>query len=211
MSSTASTAALTPRHSDAVDNAIAVRHRSLEEIDAGLDLVLASPRDVGSLALIVRRPAIDARELLAHAELHRDVGLTGDSWNQRPSARMPDSSPHPDMQLNVVNSRFIELIAGPGRDAWALAGDQLYVDLDLSLDALPAGSRLAIGDQAIIEVTAQPHTGCAKFAARFGRDAHKIVWTDEGTRLRLRGLNAKVVVGGRVHQGDPVRRLPAVR
>jgi MOSC domain-containing protein YiiM len=113
------------------------------------------------------------------------------------------------MQLNVINSRFIELIAGPDRDAWALAGDQLYVDLDLSFDALPAGSRLAIGDEAIIEVTDQPHTGCAKFAARFGRDAHKIVWTDEGRRLRLRGLNAAVVVGGTVRQNDSVRRLPA--
>jgi MOSC domain-containing protein YiiM len=112
------------------------------------------------------------------------------------------------MQLNVINSRFIELIAGPDREAWALAGDQLYVDLDLSVDALPAGSRLAIGDQAVIEVTDQPHTGCAKFAARFGRDAHKVVWTDEGKRLRLRGLNARVVVGGTVRQGDAVRRCP---
>lgn len=209
MPGTASTTALTTGHSHPVDNPIAVRHRSLGEIEAGLDLVQASPRDLGTLALVVRRPAVDVREVRSPATLHRDVGLSGDSWIQRPSSRMPDSSPHPDMQLNVINSRFIELIAGPDRDAWALAGDQLYVDLDLSFDALPAGSRLAIGDEAIIEVTDQPHTGCAKFAARFGRDAHKIVWTDEGRRLRLRGLNAAVVVGGTVRQNDSVRRLPA--
>jgi MOSC domain-containing protein YiiM len=111
------------------------------------------------------------------------------------------------MQLNVINSRFIELIAGPDRDAWALAGDQLYVDLDLSVDALPAGSRLAIGDRAVIEVTDQPHTGCAKFAARFGRDAHKVVWTEQGQQLRLRGLNARVLVGATITTGDTVRQL----
>ncbi len=143
------------------------------------------------------------------AELDPAAGLVGDSWSQRPSSRTTDGSPHPDMQLNVINSRFAELIAGPDRDAWALAGDQLYLDLDLSLDALPAGSRLAIGDRAVIEVTAEPHNGCAKFAARFGRDAHKIVWSAEGQRLRLRGLNARVLIGATIKPGDTVRHLPA--
>ncbi|GIJ09861.1 hypothetical protein Van01_30750 [Micromonospora andamanensis] len=176
---------------------------------AGLHLVRRSPRGVGTLALAVRRPAVDAREVLSRAELDPDAGLLGDTWGQRPSTRTADHSPHPDMQLNVINSRFVELIAGPDRDAWALAGDQLYVDLDLSVDALPAGTRLAIGDRAVIEVTDQPHTGCAKFAARFGRDAHKVVWTDEGKHLRLRGLNARVVVGGTIETGDTIRQLPA--
>lgn len=164
---------------------------------------------MGALALVVRRPAVDARDVISRAELHPDVGLTGDSWSQRPSSRTPDRSPHPDMQLNVINSRFIELIAGPDRDAWALAGDQLYIDLDLSIDAMPAGSRLAIGECAVIEVTDQPHTGCAKFAARFGRDAHTIVWSEEGKRLRLRGLNARVLVGGTIGTGDTVRQFSA--
>ncbi|GAB3838623.1 MOSC domain-containing protein [Micromonospora andamanensis] len=159
--------------------------------------------------MAVRRPAVDAREVLSRAELDPDAGLLGDTWGQRPSTRTADQSPHPDMQLNVINSRFVELIAGPDRDAWALAGDQLYVDLDLSFDALPAGTRLAIGDRAVIEVTDQPHTGCAKFAARFGRDAHKVVWTDEGKHLRLRGLNARVVIGGTIETGDTIRQLPA--
>lgn len=186
-----------------------VRHRSLDEITAGLHLVQRSPQGTGTLQLVVRRPAVDAREVISLAELHPDVGLAGDGWSQRPSSRTPDGSPHPDMQLNVINSRFIELIAGPDRNAWALAGDQLYLDLDLSIDALPAGSRLAIGERAVIEVTEQPHTGCAKFAARFGRDAHKIVWSEEGKRLRLRGLNARVLVDGTIKTGDAVRQLPA--
>ncbi|MCZ7422751.1 MOSC domain-containing protein [Verrucosispora sp. WMMA2121] len=190
-------------------NSITVRHRSMDEIVAGLPVVRRSPRIIGTLALAVRRPAVDVREVLPQAELDTTVGLVGDSWSQRPSSRTTDRSPHPDMQLNVINSRFVELIAGPDRDAWALAGDQLYVDLDLSVDALPAGTRLAIGDRAVIEVTDQPHNGCAKFAARFGRDAHKIVWSEEGQQLRLRGLNARVVVGATIKEGDTVRQLPA--
>ncbi|GAA0456169.1 hypothetical protein Aca07nite_52350 [Actinoplanes capillaceus] len=190
-----------------MDDTIAVRHRSLDEILEGLHLVRQSPRGAGTLELAVRRPSTGAREVLAQAELHRETGLVGDNWSRRPSSRTPDNTPHPDMQLNVINARFTELIAGPDRDAWALAGDQLYVDLDLSFDALPAGSRLAIGDEAVIEVTEQPHTGCAKFAARFGRDAHKFVWTDEAKSLRLRGLNARVVTGGTITPGDTVRQI----
>jgi hypothetical protein len=179
----------------------------MDEIMQGLHLVRRSPQGVGTLALAVRRPTVDAREVLSLAELSPDAGLIGDSWSQRPSSRTTDQSPHPDMQLNVINSRFVELIAGPDRDAWALAGDQLYLDLDLSVEALPAGSRLAIGDLAVIEVTEQPHNGCAKFAARFGRDAHKVVWSEEGQRLRLRGLNARVLVGATIKVGDTVRHL----
>jgi hypothetical protein len=85
--------------------------------------------------------------------------------------------------------------------AVGLVGDQLYVDLDVSAASLPAGSRIALGDHAVIEVTDQPHTGCAKFAARFGRDAHKMVWSDEGKRLR--GRNAKVVVPGTIRPATP--------
>ncbi|GAA1738518.1 MOSC domain-containing protein [Luedemannella helvata] len=188
---------------------ITVRHRSLDEIMNGLDLVRSSPRGVGTLMLTVRRPDVGVREVLSVAELDPAVGLVGDNWNQRPSSRTADETPHPDMQLNVMNSRFVELIAGPDRDAWALAGDQLYLDLDLSFDAMPAGTRLAIGDRAVIEVTDQPHTGCAKFADRFGRDAHKLVWTDEAQQLRLRGLNARVIVGATIRTGDTVRHLPA--
>ncbi|WP_341716373.1 MOSC domain-containing protein [Micromonospora sp. FIMYZ51] len=192
-----------------MENSSTVRHRSMDEIMEGLPLVRRSPPGIGTLELAVRRPAVDAREVLSRAELDPATGLLGDSWSQRPSNRTSDRSPHPDMQLNVINSRFIELIAGPDRDAWALAGDQLYVDLDLSVDALPAGTRLAIGERAVIEVTEQPHNGCAKFAARFGRDAHKIVWTEEGQRLRLRGLNARVLVGATIEVGDTIRQLPA--
>ncbi len=189
-----------------------LRHLATMELEAGLDHVRESPADHGTVDLIVRRPAVDEREIVTVAQLDRTVGLVGDTWTERPSRRTPDQSPHPDMQLNVMNARFSSLIAGDGADGAdqpdrrALAGDQLHLDLDLSEDNLPPGTRLQIGT-AVIEITEQPHTGCAKFSARFGADAMRLVNAPVGRALRLRGLNARVVVDGTVHQGDAVVKL----
>jgi hypothetical protein len=179
-------------------------HRPLVELEAGLPATQASPADEGTLELIVRRPAVGTRDVLTLGHLDPLAGLIGDSWNQRGSSRMPDKSPHPDMQINIMSSRVIALIAGE-RDRWPLAGDQLYVDLDLSAGNLPPGTRLAIG-AAILEVTAQPHTGCGKFVERFGVDAMKFVNSPTGRRLNLRGVNARVVTGGPIRVGDVVRK-----
>lgn len=157
------------------------------------------------LALIVRRPQVDAREVLAEGELNLTEGLAGDSWRLRGSSRTADRSPHPDMQLNLMNARAIEVIAGPLK-RWSLAGDQLFIDFDLSQANVPAGTRLTIGE-AVVEVTNQPHTGCGKFSARFGLDALKWVNSPAGKALGLRGVNAKVVTPGRIRQGDVVSRL----
>ncbi|MBX3051535.1 MAG: hypothetical protein KF753_08685 [Caldilineaceae bacterium] len=176
-----------------------------DEIEAGLEAVRRSPKDTGTLELIVRRPKSEVRDVLEEGELDLKAGLMGDNWIERPSTRSADGKAHPDMQLNVINTRFIDLVA-QDRDRWQLAGDQLFVDLDLSEENLPAGTRLAIGS-AIIEVTDQPHTGCVKFAARFGNDAQKFVMTPVGRRMRLRGLCAKVVQPGTIRRGDSVRKI----
>jgi MOSC domain-containing protein YiiM len=182
-------------------------HRTREEMDAFLPEVEAAPADGGVVELIVRRPAADEREVLEVGELDVAVGLVGDTWKDRPSGRTSDGGPHPDMQLNVMSARVVAFLAqDPERRA--LAGDQLYLDLDLSHENLPAGTRLALGT-AVIEVTDQPHTGCAKFTQRFGLEAMRWVNSDDGKRLRLRGLNAKVVVPGTVRLGDRVVKLPA--
>jgi hypothetical protein len=131
----------------------------------------------------------------------------GDSWNRRGSSRSIDGGPHPDMQLNIMNARAIALVA-QSPDRWPLAGDQLFVDLDLSPANLPPGTRLAIGS-AIVEVTAEPHTGCGKFVSRFGVDAMKFVNSTIGRELSLRGINAKVVQPGAIRIGDAVRKMPA--
>ena len=176
-----------------------------EELEAGLDDILRSPKDEGRLELIVRRPRVDEREVLEEGVLDLAGGLVGDGWKDRGSSRTPDGSPHPDMQLNVMNSRVLALVAQE-RERWKLAGDQLIIDMDLGEENLPAGARLALGP-AVIEVTELPHTGCKKFVARFGADAMKFVNSPVGRRLRLRGLNARVVRPGRIRAGDVVRKI----
>ncbi len=182
-------------------------HRTLEELQAFLPALRARPRDRGTLELVVRRPSPGEREVLDEGELDLALGLVGDTWVERASTRTTDGGPHPDMQLNVMSAPLVALLAGDP-DRRPLAGDQLYLDLDLSHENLPAGSRLVIGDPqvrgAVIEVTEQPHHGCAKFVERFGAEAMRFVNGSVGRPLRLRGLNARVVVPGRVRPGDPV-------
>ncbi len=177
-----------------------MQHLTLEELEAGLDNILQSPKKVGKLELIVRRPDVNEREILALGEFDTELGLIGDNWSKRPSSRTPDRSPHPQMQINIMNSRCIGLIA-QSRHRWQLAGDQLYADMDLSKANLPPGTRLSIGT-AILEVTEQPHTGCKKFAERFGIEAMKFISSERGKALNLRGINAKVIEAGTARVGD---------
>ena len=176
-----------------------------DALEAGLPEILASPGDEGVVKMIVRRPGVGEREVVESGELDLAEGLVGDNWRVRGSRQTEDGRAHPEMQLNLMNSRVIALVAG-SRDRWPLAGDQLFVDLDLSKENLPAGTRLAMGS-AIVEVTSVPHLGCRKFVARFGLEAMKFVNSRRGKKLRLRGINAKVVKPGRVSTGDRVRRL----
>jgi hypothetical protein len=181
------------------------KHLTMAELEAGLDAIRRSPKDEGVIRLIVRRPQVDAREVLEEGELDPVEGLVGDSWKVRGSSRTPDGSSHPDMQLNVMNARVIALLARD-KDRWPLAGDQLFIDFDVSSENLPPGTRLALGS-AVIEVTDQPHTGCKKFAARFGSDAVKFVNSPIGRQLQLRGVNAKVAQPGVIRVGDLVKKL----
>ena len=179
-----------------------MRHLTTEELHAGLEGIRQSPKDEGVLELIVRRPQIGEREVLDEGELDIVDGLVGDTWRTRGSRRSKDGLAHPDMQLNIMNARVIALVAQE-RERWHLAGDQLFMDLDLSGENLPPGTRLAIGS-AVIEVTDQPHTGCAKFVERFGAEAMRFVNGPLGRPMRLRGLNARVVEPGWVRPGDRV-------
>jgi hypothetical protein len=180
-------------------------HRTLDELEAGLPHIERSPRNGGPLRLIVRRPRAGAREVLDEAQLDVTVGLVGDTWSTRAGSRGRKPSPDPDTQLNIMNARAIALVAH-SEDRWPLAGDQLYLDLDLTDDNLPPGTRLALGSS-VIEVTAEPHTGCRKFAERFGVDATKFVNSKEGRRLHLRGIHAKVVQSGTIRVGDIAIKL----
>jgi hypothetical protein len=174
------------------------RHLSTAELEAALPELRASPREHGTLAMIVRRPAENEREDLEQGELSGDAGLVGDNWSL--------GKANPDCQLTLMNARAAQLVA-QSRDRWALAGDQLYVDFDLSDQHLPAGSLIQIGPEAIVEVTAEPHTGCQKFISRFGSDAMKFVNSKVGRALNLRGINTRVVQSGPIRRGDVVCRL----
>ncbi len=180
-------------------------HVAKTELEAGLEFIRQAPQDNGQLKMIVRRPNVDEREVVNEAELDLEIGLIGDTWKMRGSKATPDGSANPQAQITLMNSRAAALIA-QSEERWSLAGDQLYVDMDLSEANLPAGTRIAIGS-VILEVSAQPHTGCAKFSQRFGVEAHKFVNSLEGKPLRLRGVNARVVQGGAIRVGDVARKI----
>ena len=183
-----------------------MEHLPRECLMAGLGQIRDSPQDRGQVVLVVSRPSVGQRELPAEAVLDQVAGLAGDNWLARGSKSMPDGSADPERQVTVMNARAAELVAG-GRERMPLAGDQLYVDLDLSLDNLPAGSLLAVG-QAVLRVSEAPHLGCAKFVERFGAEAMRFVNSRLGRQLRLRGMNARVVVPGIVRPGDLAAKAP---
>ena len=171
------------------------------QLETSLAEIAGAPADNGRVELIVRRPAVDTREILDEARLDVEVGLVGDRW----AARGERTPIYLAAQLTIISTRALAAIEAD-RARWPLAGDQLYVDLDLGIANLPAGSQLAIGS-AIVEVSEAPHTGCAKFSARFGGDAMRWVNAPIGRALRLRGMNARVVQSGTVRVGDRIRKV----
>ena len=177
-------------------------HVEDEHLEAWLPHIIDSPPDVGTVELVVRRPAEGEREVLDEGVLDLEAGLVGDRWRRHPGGEDDDGRL---AQITLMNARAIDVIAGD-RERWALAGDQLYVDLDLSPENLPPGTRLQVGS-ATLEVTRLPHTGCAKFTARFGSSATRFVNSKSGRQLRLRGMNARVVEAGTVRPGDAIRKV----
>jgi hypothetical protein len=173
-------------------------HRTTEELEDFLDHICSAPSDGGPIEMIVRRPDEDEREVVESGQLDQDVGLVGDDWSRRGE---PDSG----TQLTLINSRVLEAVAGE-RHRWPLAGDQIVVDLDLSKDNLPPGTRLKIGD-AEVEISPIPHTGCAKFAGRYGREGLRFVNVGEGRERRFRGVYATVVDGGSFSVGDKITKV----
>ena len=182
-----------------------IKQLTMTELEEGMEYIRQSPSDKGMLKMIVRRPNVDERELVDECELDLQQGLAGDSWKDRGSSHTPDGSANVNAQLTIMNARVIALLA-QDEARWPLAGDQLYIDMDLSDDNLPPGTRLALGS-AVIEVSAQPHSGCKKFSSRFGVDAIKFVNSPEGKQLHLRGINTKVIQAGTIRVGDVLKKI----
>jgi MOSC domain-containing protein YiiM len=181
-----------------------ITHLTMVELEAGLYFMRQAPKDEGVLEAIIRRPQKGGRESLEEGELDTAKGLVGDNWKTRGSGRTDSGAAHLDMQLTIMNARAIAHIS-PDTERRQLAGDQLFIDLDLSGENLPPGTRLSIGS-AVVEVTAEPHTGCKQFVARFGLDAMKFVNSPQGKALNLRGINTKVVQSGTIRVGDSAKK-----
>jgi hypothetical protein len=182
-----------------------IEYLSISQLEAGIEHIRQAPKDHGTLQMIVRRPKDDERDIIDQGELSPSEGLVGDNWKARGSKHTLDGSANLYAQITIMNARCIALLA-QSEERWALAGDQLYVDFDLSDENIPPGTRLAVGSS-IIEVSAEPHSGCKKFSSRFGVDAMKFVNSPEGKRLHLRGINAKVIQGGTIRVGDVIRKI----
>ena len=174
-----------------------MNHLTTEEIEAGMAKVIESPKDNGVLNLIVRRPQEDGREVLDVGELDVEKGLVGDDW-------LTDDGNY-ETQLAIMNSRIIDLLAQDA-ERWKLAGDQLFIDLNLTDENLPAGTRIKIGS-AILEISPKPHNGCRKFVERFGLDAMMFVNSPVGKHYHLRGIYAKVVQSGTIRRHDVVKKI----
>lgn len=187
------------------DTSTLSEHLSRPEIEAGLPHIQASPKDEGSLEMIVIRPAVEQRRVLETCDVSPERGVHGDAWAEGCWLSLPDGRPHPDVQISLINARLVDLVAR-SRDRWPLAGDNLCVDLDLSQANLPAGQRLAIGT-AVIEVTAEWHGPCRKFVSRYGIAAAQHMNSPLGKELRLRGIFAKVIQPGTVSVGDRIRKV----
>lgn len=181
------------------------QHLSEAALLAGLEAITASPKDQGTLELIVIRPRDRERTVLTDCAVSSRLGAHGDMWSRTCWWKLPDGSPHPDAQLAIMNSRCIALLA-QDRARWALAGDQLYLDMDLSTDNLPVGQRLALGT-AVLQITDTPHTACRLFEERFGKDAVRFVNSARGKQLRLRGVYARVVLDGHLRTGDVATKV----
>ncbi|MGC9962162.1 MAG: MOSC domain-containing protein [Acidimicrobiales bacterium] len=177
------------------------------ELEAGVEEIRGAPSEEGVVELLVRRPDVGGRETPEKLVLDLVEGVVGDNWLRRGSTSTPDGSANPEAQVTIMNARVAALVAGGDRDRWALAGDQIYVDFDLSQENLPAGTRVRLGS-AVLEISAKPHTGCTKFVERFGADAMRFVNSPTGRDLRLRGANCRVVLAGVVQLGDAITKEP---
>ncbi|MBL1275715.1 MAG: hypothetical protein COB30_006485 [Ectothiorhodospiraceae bacterium] len=181
------------------------KHATLPEIKEKMDWVLAAPKDNGRVELLVVRPAVNQRETPQQVMFTPQLGVVGDNWLADCWKKRPNGESDPEVQVAIMNARMIEVLT-QDKALWPLAGDQLFVDLDLSENNLAVGDRLQIG-ATVLEITAEPHQGCGKFKQRFGAKAMAFVNSTTGDAHRLRGVYAKIVREGMVSVLDSITKL----
>jgi MOSC domain-containing protein YiiM len=176
------------------------------ELEHRLPEVLQSPADHGQLKHIFVRPATNERRELKTARLTPEGGIDGDRWVGDSFYRVKNGGSDPRCQVSLMNARYLQQIAST-QDAMCLAGDNLIVDFDLSEANLPAGSRLAVGDEVVLELTDLAHTGCSKFERRYGKQVREFTNSKRGKELHLRGRYARIIRAGEINVGNTVRQV----
>lgn len=177
-----------------------MRYVTTAELENNLHYILSSPKDAGRVESIIVRRRKNERELRKEVFLSLEKGVEGDRWFD-----LSKGEPDPRRQLTIINSRLIKLLA-QSEDRLCLAGDNLITDFDLSVSNLPVGQRLTIGN-VIIEISDVPHTGCLKFAERYGNDSVEFINAPERSNLRLRGVYAKFLNSGLIYLGDSINKI----
>ena len=182
-----------------------IEHRSIADLENGLENIKKSPADNGMLYMIVVRTSKRERAVPWYCKLSPAFGVEGDHWSQGAWKSLPEGIPDPMVQVTIMNSRCLDLIA-TSKERWPLAGDNLIVDMDISTANLKPGQKVSIGS-AVLEISDIPHTGCMKFRDRFGVEALKFVSSKEARELRLRGLFARVIKEGEISIGDRLKKI----
>lgn len=178
---------------------------ALTEIETRLNWVMSAPTDTGHVSALVVRPVKNQREPLDKVMFSPQLGVNGDNWSTNCWKKLPDGKSDPEVQVAIMNARMIEVLT-QDKALWPLAGDQLFVDFDLSVANLRAGDHLQVG-AAVLQITAEPHRGCGKFKQRFGEDALAFVNSERGDAHRLRGVYAKIISAGEVCVNDAISKL----
>jgi hypothetical protein len=169
---------------------------TFEELEASFQALPPAGIGRGQLHLIVVRTGGGAHTTPAQVAISPKRGLDGDRWSKTPKREV-------DGQVSLMDARVASLLVGGERDRLHLPGDNFHVDLDLGEAALPVGSQLRLGT-ALLEITALPHAGCAKFRARFGDDALRWVNHRSFRARRLRGVFCRILEGGVASLGDAI-------
>jgi MOSC domain-containing protein YiiM len=165
--------------------------------DRWFDNLPASPRDVGRVHACVLRTGEGQRELPDSVEIVSGKGLAGDHWG----CYEYDEAQN---EVSLINVHVVQSLAhGDPRKA-ALSGDNFQVDLDLSIENLPVGTVLTLGD-AQLRISEIEHRPCVKFVERFGARAAKRVARANRRGLRGRGVLCEVVRDGMVRVDDEIR------
>jgi MOSC domain-containing protein YiiM len=108
-------------------------------------------------------------------------------------------------QVHLIHAELFEELAVAGFD---LAPGQIGENITTSgikLLALPAGTRLHLGDSAVVEVTGLRNPCTQLDGIQAGLTAATLGRSEDGEVIRKAGVMSIVLAGGKVSPGDPIQ------